>query len=83
VNFDPLSAFVAQAQAQIENRDYRGAIGSFTLALGIEDRAEVRVSRGLLHSMTGNIQAALDDFSVALERDPQHLDAREHPGRSR
>ncbi|MGB1285420.1 MAG: tetratricopeptide repeat protein, partial [Aggregatilineales bacterium] len=49
---DKVSVLVRQAQEQMKRQDYRGAIGSFSMALEIDpENANIYHSRGLLHYM--------------------------------
>src|SRR5689334_12709460 len=66
---------VTQAQEQMRRQDYRGAIGSFTMALQLEpDTPEIYRSRGLLHYLLRQYENAIADFSQALDYEPGNAD---------
>ncbi|MGB3517831.1 MAG: tetratricopeptide repeat protein [Elainellaceae cyanobacterium] len=66
-------AFLEQALAKMEQRNYQGAIADLSWLLKFEpDQADVLCKRAYAYAKTGQAQAAIQDLARALSLDPEN-----------
>jgi tetratricopeptide (TPR) repeat protein len=69
---DEAAASFNKGKLLAQQKDYAGAIGSYTRAIELSPKwAEVYVQRGIALRMIGRLDRAIEDFDKAAELDPQ------------
>lgn len=83
VQADPMNAtaWIRLGSKLLAQADYPGAIEALSRAIGIDDsRALAFFSRALAHERSGNVEAALADYSQAIRLQPAYSEAYNHRG---
>jgi tetratricopeptide (TPR) repeat protein len=72
VDSEELARLYGKGQDQIKQRDFRGAIQSFTAAIAISpDSQKAYFSRGLARELADQCERAIEDLSFAIRLNPQ------------
>lgn len=73
--------FYIKANDQYKQKDYKGAIASYTEAIRLNSNyAEAYLNRGNVRKELGDKQAAITDYSSALKINPNYADAYHNRG---
>jgi tetratricopeptide (TPR) repeat protein len=72
-----LAVLLKEGYAAVRSKRYDRAISSFTAALEANPdnniASHIHYNRGLAYSLIGNNDKAIDDYSVAIQQNPKHV----------
>jgi len=78
---EELARLYSQGQDQMKQRDFPGAVQSFTSAIAISpDFQKAYFSRGLAREFAEQYEAAMEDYSLAIKLNPQDAPPYLHRG---